>query len=218
MIGVLVPATTSNAFTLTVTGVQCGTPAIDAAGNVSVACNSGTTPPPDGGGTEPPPIVDEIDCSTIQHIDHTKKVDLPWAATVAAQSTRNYGGFGASDAFVFVLTPTNSTQGKNSFFTATPTDGYGYNDRTIAVSNVPCDMAGATLGTGSVVRGQGPSLYFTVGGRGTDRYGNPITNVPDLQIGHTYYFTVVQQNPIGTNTCHYSSCDVNYAIGGAVGQ
>lgn len=168
-----------------------------------------------GAGTAPPPT-GSISCSNIAGISNTKVIPVAWQTTIGTGfSTSKQGGFAPGDAVVFVVTPPvgASTHGGFGTFRVSPSDGNAYNTRIMSISATPCDFS-RSMGTASMVQGQEPTLYFTVGGNAVDKYGRTITSNANLTAdGRSYYITVIQQLTVGgTNACNSSSCNVNYGL------
>lgn len=155
-----------------------------------------------------------ISCTSIPGINNTRVVAMPWQFTSGIISTAKLGGFKSGDAYVFTITPPpgTTTSGQLGSFSTAPTDGNGYNNRIISLSDTPCDFS-RKLGRGSVVQGMVLTAYFTVGGYPIDKYGRQDTTYPSLTPGQTYYVTVIQQNSVGgSNSCLNSSCNINYGL------
>lgn len=167
------------------------------------------------GTSNPPPTTGSISCSNIAGISNTIVIPVSWETTIGTGfSTSKAGGFAPGTASVFVVqVPAGaSSHGTQGSFRISPTNANGYNTRVLSVSDSPCDFS-RSLGSASVVQGQDVRVYFTVGGHAVDRYGRAITSIADLSPGKKYYFTVVNQSPVGgANTCTSSACDINYGL------
>jgi hypothetical protein len=162
----------------------------------------------------PPPPVGDISCTNIPGVKNTKVVALPWSTSIGTGiNTKAAGGFGPSDAFVFVVQPPAgyTTNGKLVLFKQSPTDAGAYNNRMVSISTSPCDFT-RSMGSASLVQGQEATLYFTVGGYPVSKYGTPVTTNANLTGGNKYYITIVNQQPLGSNTCSSGSCNVNYGL------
>ena len=167
------------------------------------------------GSSPPPPPTGSISCSNIPGINNTIAIPVSWETTIGTGfSTAKAGGFAPGTASVFVVqVPAGaSSHGTLGSFRISPTNANGYNTRILSVSDVPCDFT-RSLGSASVVQGQDVRVYFTVGGRSTDRYGRPVMTIADLTPGKKYYFTVINQYSVGgANSCTSSYCDINYGL------
>jgi hypothetical protein len=192
--------TNSASYTYTFSGTGSGSQTVTESGQ-SAGGGGG------GGG-------DTISCSNIPGVKSTKVVNMPWQFTSSIISTSKQGGFGAGDAFVFVIVPPlgSTSSGKLGSFSTAPTDANSYNPRIIALSDQPCDFS-RKLGKGSVVQGMTLTAYFSVGGFPIDKYGRQDTTYPSLIPGHQYFVTVIQEDSVGgNNTCFGSSCNMNYGL------
>jgi hypothetical protein len=187
-------------WTYTVTG---------SAGSASV------TVPQAGTGSAPPPPPSGISCSNIPGISSTAVIPVSWNFVSGLVSTKSSGGFAPGQAVVFVFTVPSGVQSASlGNFSTSPTNQSAYNNRTIAMSDTPCDLSGK-LAPSSIKIGQEPNIYFSVGVYPTiTRLGRtyPDTSNPMLNAGQTYYVTVVQQDSPGNNTCNSSSCDINFGL------
>jgi hypothetical protein len=141
-------------------------------------------------------------------------IPVGWEPDARIVSTRASGGFAPGEAVVFVFTPPVGVNsgGQKGRFTTSPSDAAAYNTRLAVLSDTPCDFSGK-MGRGSVVASQEPTLYFTVGGYPTNRYGITDTTYPDLKGGVSYYITVIPQHSVGgENSCTSSQCNINYSL------
>jgi hypothetical protein len=167
-----------------------------------------------GGTSTPPTDPNSISCSSISGIKTTKVIDLSWKYVGGVISTRGSGGFGPNEAMVFVVkVPAGAnSRGMLGSINISPSDAAAYNDRLMSLSDTPCDFS-AKLGRTSVMKGQEPVIYFTVGGYPVDRYGRPSTLNANLDGGKTYYITVLQKSIVdGANTCMNTQCNIDYKL------
>lgn len=166
-----------------------------------------------GTGSAPPPT-SGISCSNIPGISNTKVISVPWQATIGTGFSTKGVGFAPGDAVVFVINPPSgaSSGGKLGSFRVSPTDASSYNTRIMSISASPCDFS-RSMGIGSVVQGQEPTVYFSVGGYPLDKYGRTTTTNANLTGGRPYYVTVIQEVSVGgANACNSSYCNVNYGL------
>jgi hypothetical protein len=198
-----IPANASTSpvnWTYTVTG---------SAGSASV------TVPQAGTGSTPPPPPSGISCTNIPGITSTTVIPVSWNYTAGLTSTKSFGGFAPGQAVVFVFTvPAGVQSASLGNFSTSPTDQNAYNNRTIALSDTPCDLSGK-LAPSSIKVGQEPNIYFSVGVYPTITkfsYSYPDKSNPMLNAGQTYYLTVVQQDSPGNNTCNSSACNINFGL------
>ena len=166
-----------------------------------------------GTGSAPPP--GNISCSNIPGITNTKVISVAWTQSIGTGISTKGVGFGPGDAVVFVLTPPvgKTSNGAYGTFRTSPTDANAYNTRIMSISATPCDFS-RSMGIASVVQGQEPTLYFSVGGYPKDKYGRTVTTNANLTAdGRSYYVTVIQEISVGgANTCMSSVCNVNYGL------
>jgi hypothetical protein len=168
-----------------------------------------------GVGSTPPPPPSGIACNNIPGITSTVTIPVSWNYTSGLTSTKSFGGFAPGQAVVFVFTVPSGVQSDQlGNFSTSPTDQNAYNNRTVALSDTPCDLSGK-LAASSVKIGQEPNIYFSVGLYPSKtvlgRTYNDTSNAK-LNAGQTYYVTVVQEDSTGNNTCNSSSCNINFGL------
>jgi len=173
------------------------------------------TVPQAGAGSTPPPPPNGIACTNIPGITSTTTIPVSWNYTSGLTSTKSFGGAAPGQAVVFVFTvPAGVQSASLGNFSTSPTDQNAYNNRTVALSDTPCDLSGK-LAPSSVKVGQEPNIYFSVGVYPTiTKFGFSSfdTSNPKLNAGQTYYVTVVQQDSPGNNTCNSGACNINFGL------
>jgi hypothetical protein len=188
-----------------------GAAASGSEGQGGVLTDAGAAEDAEAQGDAAGPWQGPVSCSNITGITRTIVIPLPWQTTIGRHKTND---FGEGDAVVFRFTPPlgSGSAGKMGWVSTSPTNGGAYNQRTVALSDVPCDFS-RKLGLGTVASGQEPILYFSVDGYPVNAYGQPDTRNANLTPGKEYFLTVVQQaSPGAVNTCTQSPCNIDYAF------